>query len=109
MKKLHLTAAFLILAGNASPVMAYTTTPAGKITSYSIGWDNPNLSVQMNIPVSNPDNCSDASSYMMSYTSTSIQAVTSVVITAHATGSDVKLVLNGCVQNRPQIVGINVV
>lgn len=108
MKKIYAFAAGLLMLCNTSDALAYTPTPTAKITRYNIGWDTPSLSVYLDIPIQNPDNCTDTAAYTMSSTSASIQAVTAAVMSAHATNASVQLILNGCTSNRPQIVGINV-
>jgi hypothetical protein len=108
MKIVYALAAGMLMLCASSDAFAYTATSKATISRYNIGWGSPNLSVYLDATFENPDNCSDPSSYMMDYASPSIQAVTAAVMSAHATNAQVQLILNECISNRPQIVGINV-
>jgi hypothetical protein len=47
------------LLGATSEALAYSTSQPTTISTYSIDWDQPNLTVIPSGPVYNPENCSD--------------------------------------------------
>lgn len=102
------TAVFCIAVA-AGPVLAAPShTGWTNITTLSGGWHEAHLRVIVNGPVQNPDQCALADGYIVEAGLPGAQLLQSMLITAYATGADVLFTIDGCVLNRPKVIGVDI-
>ncbi|MCW2404407.1 hypothetical protein M2336_001036 [Sphingobium sp. B1D7B] len=87
---------------NAAPV----TTSFGTITQIGGGWVGAFLSVQLSIPIVNPDGCTYAGTYMTDPTMGGSQLFNSILLSAYMGGKQVSLVIDGCMDGFPKIIAV---
>ncbi|MDV6331324.1 hypothetical protein [Asticcacaulis sp. 201] len=90
------------LSANATP----TDTPAGNITMLAGGWTTPDLRIALDIPFQNPAGCSLTDGYIVPSTLAGNQLLSSLAITAYSMHKQVKLTIDGCYLNRPQVISV---
>ncbi|MBO9709510.1 MAG: hypothetical protein J7521_14990 [Caulobacter sp.] len=86
---------------NAAPA----ELPPGHLTFLGGGWTQPLVRVQMDIPFQNPHSCATTDGYIVDSTLPALQLLTSILLTAYASHQQVRLVVDGCVLGRPNVIG----
>ena len=101
----------LMLAGiMPTPAAAqWAKTEPGNITWLEAGWNEPFLTVRLDVPVLNPGNCPDANFSMTEATASTTPLFTSVLLSAHMANRKVAIVVSGCLQGRPKIIGVQAI
>ncbi|SFI94372.1 hypothetical protein [Caulobacter sp. UNC279MFTsu5.1] len=96
--------AFSLVAGaaTATPV----EVPWAKLTFLGGGWTTTTLRVQTSGAFSNPAACAMTDGYIVDSTLPGAQLLDSILLTAYSTNQDVMLVIDGCVQSRPAVIGV---
>lgn len=94
----------------ASSVVGATPVevPWAKLTFLGGGWTSSTLRVKTTGTFSNPAACPMTDGYIVDSTLPGAQLLQSILITAYSTNQDVMLVIDGCVQSRPAVIGVYV-
>ena len=95
---------FLTIAG---AVAAPQSTEWAKVTFYGTGWSSDSVRVTLNAPfVSN--GCTGFDGYVTDPNDTGNHAHQSALLMAFAASKDVQIVVDGCYNTRPKIIGVYV-
>jgi hypothetical protein len=98
------------IGATATPAAAqWAKTQPGNITWLEAGWNEPFLTVRLDVPILNPGNCPDAEFYMIEAAASTTPLFSSVLLSAHMANRKVAIVVSGCVQGRPKIVGVQAI
>lgn len=107
--KMKFTAVFFGITVLAGPALAVPShTGWANITTLSGGWHEAHLRIIVNGPVQNPDQCALADGYIVEAGLPGAQLLQSMLITAYATGADVLFTIDGCVLDRPKVIGVDI-
>jgi hypothetical protein len=101
---------FFILATVAPGAHAQTTivaTDIGTITRYTAGWGDDQVLVSTTAPAV-ANGCNDSDGYITNPNTPGNHAFQAALLAAFLSGKHVQLVLQGCWNDRPQIIGVNV-
>ncbi|MGR4866954.1 hypothetical protein [Caulobacter sp. LARHSG274] len=80
--------------------------PWVKVNYISGGWVAAHLRVQTAAAFYNPEACPVTDGYMVEASLPGAQLFSSMLLTAFSTNLEVKLVVDGCVLDRPRIIGV---
>ncbi|KRA61840.1 hypothetical protein ASD79_06955 [Caulobacter sp. Root655] len=104
---------FLALAGGAALALASSAAiatpvelPWARVTYISGGWTAPHVRVQTTAAFSNPAACSMTDGYIVEASLQGAQLFSSMLLTAFSTGREVQLVVDGCILERPRVIGV---
>lgn len=97
-----LAIAFCASAASAAP----TNSPIGRITFMTVGLNDPLSRVQLDIAFYNPDGCSMTDGYIVDSVIAGSQLFTSFLMTAFTANRRIYLTVDGCVLNRPRVIGV---
>lgn len=93
-----------LVSGTA--MAAPAETPWGKVNYIAGGWTAANVRVQTTASFYNPEVCSMTDGYVIDAALPGAQLFSSMLLTAFSTGQDVKLVVDGCVLERPRVISV---
>ncbi|WP_138918552.1 hypothetical protein [Nitrospirillum viridazoti] len=82
------------------------TTPWVHLNFYSTGWTDATIRVNSREAFFNPENCSSPDGYIVSPSLPGNTNFASALLTAYTTGDQVQLVIDGCYNSRPNIIGV---
>ncbi len=107
MKKLILA---LIACIGIAPLATATALYSdwGTIIAYRTGWYFDQIHVTTTAPIVNPSGCANADGYMTSPTDSGNKAHQAAILTAFTAGFQIKIVVEGCVEGRPKIIGTHI-
>lgn len=91
-----------------SAVATPASTPEGKITALSGGWTDPNLRIYVNVPVHNPEGCTNTTSYVIAASLPANQQLTAMALTAYSMDSKVSFAIDGCAYGSPRVIAITI-
>ncbi len=105
-----------LLAVTAVLLSSVLSVPAAIAASWSTPWMKISIvqtntgffRLVTNIPIENPDGCADPDGYIVDFAQANSDKFLAMALSAQATGFQVQLVVDGCYQNRPKVIGINV-
>ena len=100
----------LVVLGKHAPVAhAQTTivaTDVGTITGYTVGWDADQVLVSTTAPAL-ANGCAASDGYITNPSAAGNHTYQAALLAAFLSGKHVQLVLRGCYNDRPQIIGVN--
>jgi len=98
------TTAFVLTSSGAmaTPV----ETPWARVNYIAGGWTAAHVRVQTTATFSNPESCPRSDGYIVDAGLPGAQLFASMLLTAFSTNREVQLVLDGCVLERPRIIGV---
>jgi hypothetical protein len=96
--------AALALAGGR-PAKAAQGVVTGNIITLSEGWNQPILRLVLDAPFVNPDSCPSTDGYIVADTLPANSQITAMAISAYSMKQRVTLILDGCYQGRPNVIG----
>lgn len=99
-----LFAAALVLAAPAAH--AASGTGWARITFVSGGWVNADTRVMLTTPFYNPDGCSNTDGYIVPSSLPASQLLSSILLTAYSLDHHVNVIVDGCYQDRPKVIGV---
>lgn len=105
-----------LLAVSAALLSSVLSAPMAYAASWSTAWlkisvvqaNTGFFRMTPNVPMQNPDGCSDADGYIVDYAQAGSDKFLAMALSAQATGFQVQLVVDGCYLNRPKVIGINI-
>jgi hypothetical protein len=107
LKRLFTLAAGAALAFASSAAMATPVElPWAKVTYIAGGWTAAHVRVQTTATFSNPATCAMTDGYVVEASLPGAQLFASMLLTAFSTGREVQLVVDGCVLERPRVIGV---
>ena len=89
-------------AATATPVEA----PWARVNYIAGGWTAAHVRVQTTTTFYNPESCPRSDGYIVDAGLPGAQLFASMLLTAFSTSREVQLVLDGCVLERPRIIGV---
>jgi hypothetical protein len=96
----------LFLGAISQTALATPVTVQGKIVTLYGGWTVPTLMIVLDTPFINPAGCPTTDYYIISDTLAANQQLTAMAISAYSLKEKVTLVIDGCYQTRPSIIGL---
>jgi len=81
-------------------------TQWARVNYIAAGWTAAHVRVQTSATFYNPESCPATDGYMVEASLPGAQLFASMLLTAFSTNREVKLVLDGCVLERPRIIGV---
>lgn len=112
LKRLHGLAAPIIAGGLVlSPLVAIAEPSSSDwslVTSLSGGWVDANLRVVLSGPFHNPSGCAFADGYIVDASLPGAQLLQAMLMTAYASGDQVRVIVDGCVLSRPRVIGLDI-
>ena len=102
-------AVIALTASLSTKTHAQSVVSWGTITSYNTGWLADSIRVTTTAPTTNPQNCPTLDGYVTSPSDPGNRASQAALLTAFVSGKSVSLVISGCYQGRPQIIGVSIV
>lgn len=87
---------------------APTQSGWSSVTSLSGGWVGAHLRVVLSGDFHNPSACPYTDGYIVDASLPGAQLLQAILITAYASGDHVQVVVDGCAQGRPSVIGVDV-
>ncbi|MBB6253391.1 hypothetical protein [Nitrospirillum iridis] len=106
--KAALAAVVLALVAGAKTAQAATQTPWTKVTFIATGWVDKTFRFYTEAPVANPENCASTDGYVVPDSLPGNDHFLSTIIAAYSLNHEVALIINSCVNDRPQVIGVYV-
>lgn len=104
--------AALAVAANLALVQPALAAPSisstGYITFLAGGWTSPNVRITMDFAFYNPASCSNTDGYMTDTLDSGINLFNSMLLSAFMARRKISIVVDGCTQGRPRIIGVNI-
>jgi hypothetical protein len=97
-------AAFALMSGAA--MATPLETPWARVNYIAGGWVGAHVRVQTTAAFYNPEACSMTDGYVVEASLPGAQLFASMLLTAFSTNREVKLVVDGCVLERPRIISV---
>lgn len=91
---------------SGAAMAAATETPWAKVNYIAGGWTAAHVRVQTTAGFFNPEGCSMTDGYVVDAALPGAQLFASMLLTGFSTGQDVKLVVDGCVLERPRVISV---
>lgn len=89
-------------------VLAAELSPKGKITGYYTGWAKDQVRVTIQGAAYTEGNCTAPDGYVTAeFDNTGYKTHAATLLAAYLSGKEVRIVVDGCVSNRPRIWGVN--
>ncbi|MDV6331297.1 hypothetical protein [Asticcacaulis sp. 201] len=89
-------AAILALSSSSTTATPASSPSFSRIKMLDSGWYEPNLRIYVDGTVYNPENCPDATSYIIPSNLPANQQLTAMALTAYSLKHQVSFVLDGC-------------
>lgn len=101
--------AYALVMVIATPVSAAPTQSGwSSVTSLSGGWVGAHLRVVLSGSFHNPSACPYTDGYIVDASLPGAQLLQAMLITAYSSGDQVQVIVDGCAQGRPSVVGVDV-
>jgi hypothetical protein len=85
------------------------STTWGRIVTFETGWSDDTMAVTLaNVPVVNPSRCNVTSSYALDPAEPGNHTHQAALMGAYFNQKQVRLIVLGCVYNKPRIIGVAV-
>lgn len=97
-------AAFALMSGAA--MATPLETPWAKINYIAGGWVGAHVRIQTTAAFYNPEACPMTDGYIVEASLPGAQLFASMLLTAFSTNREVRLVVDGCILERPRIISV---
>jgi hypothetical protein len=98
-----------ILVGLSGVACAVTPSPKGKITGYYTGWATDEIRVTIEGAAYTENNCPHRDGYSSRESDNSgYKTHTTALLAAFVSGKPVTIIVDGCINGRPRIFGVNI-
>lgn len=98
---------FILAFVFSNAVFAVEESPKGKITGYFTGWAKDQVRVTIEGASYSEGNCPTQDGYVtLESDNTGFKTHTSALLSAYMSGKEVKIIVQGCISNRPRIWGV---
>ena len=98
----------VIVGTISTAASAWEKTGQGQITWLEAGWNEPQMLLRLDAPITNPGNCPTPDFYITDQSNSGTPLFNAALMSAHMANRRVTLVIDGCHANRPKIIAVQV-